>query len=666
MGNQLCEGIGIILLLRFRQAKREPPFRAAPTYVSLKPHCYAPGHSILHQRSTIHDQHSPTAIIDRLVCLGQSVSGRLANGPIIPVAPRWQSLRIVTEFLKRRAAFARNRCGESSGRVGVRPRGVANGIREGNRHMYESFYHLRQRPFAATADETFLVATDAVIDATTRLDRCVRQARGVAVVTGGAGMGKTLLMHCLAGRLEHDFGVIFVPNGSFVGPLGLLQFLLAEIGEPHEQLGETEMRLRLTAAAAEARATTRGTVVLLDETHRYSERLFEEVRLMANHIDSGEPLLRIVMAGQIALEDQLADGAQNGLNERIGEVVTLPRLTASESRDYLAGRVELASGQEPAQTDHWQLSEDNRFGCDDHEMPPPSDRKQFTTLDKLFDPEAIDVLVQACGGIPRCLNQLADHALLLGFVAERATVSESLVREALEDLKRLPLQWHDPSPARCPAMRSDEGACIDDGNSSSESFDNVVEIGALDDDEPGDFSLANRSSAVTGDQHREAVPAIPDNELPSPAEISEFAATDDHPSAETAAAPAEPPPSWEPVSDRFARLDADLAQQRWLADWEEKSPPDGLLADTSDDCEAPSRSQQSQAEADVVHGADEAEDDVDPSPEDVFRVTSDSSIEAGSPIDSGVPWNQRDQPLRAKETSGTSATLFRDLRRRQG
>ena len=44
----------------------------------------------------------------------------------------------------------------------------------------------------------------------------------------------------------------------------------------------------------------------------------------------------------------------------------------------------------------------------------------------------------------RCLNHLADHALLLAYVIERRPVSAEIVRDALDDLKQLPLHWNDP------------------------------------------------------------------------------------------------------------------------------------------------------------------------------------------------------------------------------
>ncbi|HEX6987026.1 MAG TPA: AAA family ATPase, partial [Planctomycetaceae bacterium] len=279
--------------------------------------------------------------------------------------------------------------------------------------MYESFYGLRRRPFAAAPDAEVTVETPAVADAVERLDRCVRHGRGVGVLTAAAGMGKTHLCHRLARLWDGRFRTAILPNAGFPTRRGLLQAILAELDEPYQRLGETELRLELTAVAKAARSDSGGIVLLLDEAHRYSERLLDEVRLVANLVEGGEPLVRVVLAGQVELEDKLSDPSLAGLNERVGELVTLPRLTAEESRHYLRERASHAGSR----------------------------------LEDLFDPEAAELIVQACGGTPRCLNQLADHALLLGYVAERRPVGVGLVREALDDLKRLPLQWHDPLPS---------------------------------------------------------------------------------------------------------------------------------------------------------------------------------------------------------------------------
>lgn len=375
--------------------------------------------------------------------------------------------------------------------------------------MYESFYGLRKRPFAAAPDADVMVETPAVTDVIARVDRCVRHGRGVAVMTGAAGLGKTQLCHHFLRRFDNDYRVALLPNASFPARRGFLQAILAELDQPFQKLGETELRLELTSVAKSTLAVSKGVVLILDEAHRYSDKILDEVRIVANLIENGEPLIRVILSGHVEIEDRLAEPSLSGLNERVGELVSLTKLTADESRLYLRDRTSYAAG----------------------------------SLEALFDDASVALLVRACGGVPRCLNQLADHALLLGYVAERRPVDESLVREALDDLKRLPLQWHDPLPEyKTEVVRLRPN----DGSADSESADNVIEIGGLMDDEFESSSASATSFTRSAETRPQVVRDEPASPLTPPPRL-----------------PAERP-AMEPVLDRFARIDAAERKRQWF------------------------------------------------------------------------------------------------------
>jgi type II secretory pathway predicted ATPase ExeA len=385
--------------------------------------------------------------------------------------------------------------------------------------MYESFYGLRKRPFAAAPDADVMVETPAVADVVARIDRCVRHGRGVAVMTAAAGLGKTQLCHHFLRRFGNDYHVALLPNASFPARRGFLQAILAELDQPFQKLGETELRLELTSVAKAASSNSNGVVLILDEAHRYSDKLLDEVRIVANLIENGEPLIRVILAGHVELEDRLAEPGLSGLNERVGELVSLMKLTAEESRAYLQERTSFAGG----------------------------------TLETLFDEASVALLMRACGGVPRCLNQLADHSLLLGYVAERRPVDESLVREALDDLKRLPLQWHDPLPENetdVVRLRSTDVA------SGSEATDNVIEIGGLIDDEFETSPGLGTCIEFDPDSHQRFE------------EDSTLPAAPPAPQARTAERPA-----MEPVLDRFARIDAAERKRQWFETLECSASP---------------------------------------------------------------------------------------------
>lgn len=386
--------------------------------------------------------------------------------------------------------------------------------------MYESFYGLNRRPFAAAADADATVETPAVADAIARLDRCLRHGRGIGVLTAASGLGKTHLCHYLTQLWEPEFQVTLLANAGFPSGRGLLQAMLAELDQPYQGLKETELRIELKSVARRVKSQSAGLVLILDEAHRAADRLLEEIRLLANLIEAGEPLVRILLAGTTELEDRLADPALAGLNERVGELVALPRLTAIESRQYLAERATRAGG----------------------------------AIDDLFEAKAVELMIHACGGVPRCLNQLADHGLLLGSVAGRTTIDAALIREALDDLKRLPLQWQDPLPTAPPAVRDTISGLFDGHDATAE---NIIEIGEL-----------SEGSGPGSDVTSAELEIEPAAELPPELTSSRFDVPGDRSEADgsiyATAFGGSAPPATEPIRDRFARLDADDAQRRWL------------------------------------------------------------------------------------------------------
>ncbi len=276
--------------------------------------------------------------------------------------------------------------------------------------MYEEFFGLQRRPFSATPDANCFVPLEThqgVLDA---LAVSCERGQGIGVLTGEAGLGKSLVGLRLAFELQPTFATAFLGHSAYATRRALLQAILFELNRPYERMGEQELRLELTSALKSLRPERQGFVLIVDEAHRLSVPLLDEVRLLTLLAEGGEPLARVVLIGNRDLEERLADPELAAFNQRICCQVDLAPLTQVESLEYLSANLEFAGGE----------------------------------VEEIFTEEAVTFLAKAADGVPRCLNHLADHSLLLAFVTERRPVSADVVREALDDLKQLPLQWNDP------------------------------------------------------------------------------------------------------------------------------------------------------------------------------------------------------------------------------
>ncbi|QDT34093.1 ExeA family protein [Thalassoglobus polymorphus] len=276
--------------------------------------------------------------------------------------------------------------------------------------VYEGFFGLSKRPFSAVPNPDSFVGFEPAREALDALLTCITQARGIAVMTSAAGLGKTLLCKRLAEDAESQFQSIYLSTSAFSTRRALLQAILYEFGVEYEGLTEQEARLKILEASRAIAADGRLLLILVDEAHLLNNRLFEELRGLTDYAPDGEALIRLVLSGQFELEEKLTDPALSAVNQRIGCQICLEPLSFEQSAELLVKKLEWAGAEE---------------------------------IESIITDSALEAICRASDGNPRCLCQLADHSFLLAFAEEEKPISRNSVVAALDDLKELPLHWND-------------------------------------------------------------------------------------------------------------------------------------------------------------------------------------------------------------------------------
>ncbi len=274
--------------------------------------------------------------------------------------------------------------------------------------MYEAFFGLQRRPFAASPDPQCWYAGGPYQAAIDELVVCAEQGQGIAMLVAPAGAGKTILCERLVRELSPRFDTVLLRHATFNTRRSLLQTLLCEMQQPFDKPTDQELRLGLAPVLRRLHQLGRALVLIVDEAHLLSESLLEELRILSDQAQEGKPLVRLILVGQPGLEEKLVHPAMQALNHRIRAQVALTTLSRQETADYLDYRLTWAGGR----------------------------------TDELFSADAVDLVCQAADGLPRCVNQLCDHALLLAYVAEKQPASASHITAALDDLKHLSLPWN--------------------------------------------------------------------------------------------------------------------------------------------------------------------------------------------------------------------------------
>ncbi len=273
--------------------------------------------------------------------------------------------------------------------------------------MYEAFFHLARRPFVGTPDPNCWFPTELVQQAHDAILLGLRERAGVAILSGAAGVGKTLLCERFARELGNDHPVVFLRHPRFATRRSLLQTILGELELPFSRLSEQELRQEFERFLNQMVEQGHQFFLICDEAHLLEDKIVEELRAFSDLHFHGQSVVRLLLAGQLELEERLATPELQSLAQRVTTHSALETLNRAESHEFLDYRLTWAGGR----------------------------------LEECFTPDALALIAEVSGGSPRCLCLLADHALLLAFALGEKPVSISIVENALNDLKHLALPW---------------------------------------------------------------------------------------------------------------------------------------------------------------------------------------------------------------------------------
>ena len=262
------------------------------------------------------------------------------------------------------------------------------------------FFQLPADPFQNDADARFYFESAPQKRARLRLLRGIHQRKGLAVLEGGPGLGKTTLAHVILRTLEdkeyaaHYLSVPheacatgwFLPNVARAFGVPVLASQVSQlIDQIHAQL----------VAIVTAR---RMPVLLIDEAQLFRNReAMEEFRGLLNLTHEGKKLISLVLFGLPELGELLK--LDPALAQRVEVRVEMGGMDWLESQAYVAHRLRLAGATQA-----------------------------------VFAPDALESLFRWSGGVPRLLNTLADNALFEGFLTETKPIDSSVVISSAQAL----------------------------------------------------------------------------------------------------------------------------------------------------------------------------------------------------------------------------------------
>lgn len=269
--------------------------------------------------------------------------------------------------------------------------------------MYNEFYSFKESPFNVTADPSFFFSSSRHADAYAHIMYGITQRKGILIITGEIGTGKTTLCRNLLSMLDSNTKSALILNPKF-SHTQLLQFILKDFGLDHENMNKFALVNTLNEFLLYESSRGNNVIVIIDEAQNLSVNQLEAIRLLSNLETEKEKLLQILLVGQPELCKKLKLPSLRQLNQRVAVRYHIQPLDKNELCKYINHRLEVAVIKKTQQN--------------------PIN----------FSEKAIDAIYAYTKGTPRMINILCDRALLAGYLAETRYINESIISECAREV----------------------------------------------------------------------------------------------------------------------------------------------------------------------------------------------------------------------------------------
>jgi general secretion pathway protein A len=267
--------------------------------------------------------------------------------------------------------------------------------------MYESYWKLARKPFENAHDAKFYYPSESHQGALLKLRYVVENRRGAALLSGPAGVGKSLLIRSLFRVLPESVA----PRTHLVFPRmpgdQLLAYIADELtGQPptHDVATAKQSVHRIQTGLTENAEAGRHAVLVIDEAQALLDAdTWELIRLLLNfELDTG-PAMTMLLVGQGEMLPAIE--RVPSLEERLAVKCILRPFTCEETVSYISHRLSTAGGQHT-----------------------------------IFADSSMDAIHQLSGGVPRRINRLCELALLIGYAEQRETIEVDQIDAVSDEL----------------------------------------------------------------------------------------------------------------------------------------------------------------------------------------------------------------------------------------
>jgi general secretion pathway protein A len=268
--------------------------------------------------------------------------------------------------------------------------------------MYLDHYGLQKKPFDITSNPDFLWLGPKHQEALSTLENGIMESRGLVLLTGEVGTGKTTLINAFS-KINNVATIIVTIPDPDLDTIDFYNFLGDEFELDRKFTSREDFIYHFKGFLLRAYATYTKVLIIIDEAQRLNSVLLEEIRHLSAIKIAGRRLLKIFFVGQTEFNDILMDEENAAVREEIVAGYHIEPITLDETHRYLSHRIQVAGAE-----------------------------------NSIFDDQAIKRIHTLSQGFPRLINIICDHALLNGYVKGIHQIDLNVIT-SLENCYELPI-----------------------------------------------------------------------------------------------------------------------------------------------------------------------------------------------------------------------------------
>ena len=262
--------------------------------------------------------------------------------------------------------------------------------------MFTTFFKMRTQPFAERIAPEKIIKNEYMCQGLARLQYMAAEGT-IALITGQTGVGKSALIRLFLANLPHNHYLPIYIYFTHLKAFGLLRLIVTELGEI-AKITKERLFLQLKEKLSKINLTV---LLIIDEAHLLDSDIITDLRLLVSSALDNAPPLKIILAGQERLKNQLKRSSHIDFAHRISVYFHLKPLTNAQTETYIDSQL-----------------------------------KYTGVSEKIFDQEVKYMIYEYSNGFPRQINNIATACLINAAIQKIQKINLDLLNQTMAELQK--------------------------------------------------------------------------------------------------------------------------------------------------------------------------------------------------------------------------------------